>query len=219
MSTSRQKKISQIQHERGISKRRMYEICHSEDSPCIKSSDKGRAWWYTTDEALDKWLIRHGMVIALLILLLIPSTKASAGLITGDESLGGFSKAIDDYVARTGHGLVEEDDLHYLSAAMQLENGMNSDECLLLTGSVILNRVECPWYPNSVYEVITQRGQYAAHTVNNLDSVVVTERVRLLAIHLLLTGAKCPSDVVFQAMFPQGRFYKKVDTEYFGRYE
>ena len=153
-----------------------------------------------------------------LIFSLAIGTKAEAGLITGDEALGGMSKAIDDYYQRTGKGPVDMNDLRLLSAAMELENGCNSDECLLLTGSVILNRAYyCSWCPDSIEGVLRQNGQYSKHTVDNLATVKVPERVRLLAIHLLIRGPYGPNDMVYQAMFPQGTVYKKVDTEYFGR--
>ena len=106
---------------------------------------------------------------------------------------------------------------------MQLENGMNSDRCLLLTGSVILNRAySCKWAPNTILGVIRQgynsKGaqQYASHTVENIDTVKVPDRVKQLAMQLLIYGPICPANVVYQSMFMQGSgLYEKVDTEYF----
>lgn len=138
-------------------------------------------------------------------------------MINGSEALGGMSAAMEHYL-ETHDTIIVQEDLDLLSAAMELENGMNSDECLLLTGSVILNRAYyCEWAPDSIEEVILQKGQYAEHTVANLYTVKVSDRVRRLALHLLICGPKGPPDLIYQAMFPQGEFYRKVDTEYFGR--
>ena len=117
---------------------------------------------------------------------------------------------------------VNESDLNLLSACMQLENGSNGDRCLLLTGSVVLNRAYyCSWCPNTIEGVLYQKGQYASHTVKNLKTVVVPERTRILAKFLLIYGPICPSNVVFQSQQKNlGRgHYDVIDTpdgpEYF----
>lgn len=158
---------------------------------------------------------------ALLVMAGAP-TQASADTINREISLGGFSKALNDFYDRGGQ-LYDPEDLRVLAAAMQLENGMNSDRCLLLTGSVILNRAySCKWAPNTILGVIRQgynsKGaqQYASHTVENIDTVKVPDRVKQLAMQLLIYGPICPANVVYQSMFMQGSgLYEKVDTEYF----
>lgn len=95
---------------------------------------------------------------------------------------------------------VDEKDWNLLSAGMQLENGNNGDRCLLLTGSVVLNRVYyCSWCPDTVEGVLYQKGQYAKPTVDNLKTVKVPERTRLLAKFLLIYGPICPSNVIYQS--------------------
>lgn len=160
-------------------------------------------------------------LIAMFFLMSAFSTthKASAGVVTGETPLGGFSKAIDEYIERNGE-LVNEHDLDILSATMELENGCNSDLCLLLTGSVVLNRTKREWYPDTIEEVVTQNygkngQQYASHTVENLYTVRVSERVRKLALHLLLCGP-IDTEIVFQSMYPNlGKVKYVVDGEYF----
>ena len=119
-------------------------------------------------------------------------------------------------------GDVNHHDWNLLSACMMLENGNNGDECLLLTGSVVVNRAwYCSWCPSTIEEVLYQKGQYASHTVNNLETVLVPEHIKLLAKYLLLYGPICPKDVVFQSQQKNlGRkHYKVIDTpdgpEYF----
>lgn len=91
-------------------------------------------------------------------------------------------------------------DLHLLGACMQLENGNNGDKCLLLTGSVVLNRVYyCSWCPDTVEGVLYQKGQYAKPTVDNLETVLVNEHITLLAKYLLIYGPICPKNVMFQS--------------------
>ena len=97
-------------------------------------------------------------------------------------------------------GEVNSRDLDLLSACMQLENGNNGDRCLLLTGSVVLNRRDyVSWCPNTVEGVLYQKGQYARDTVNRLEKVIATEHIRLLAKYLLIYGPICPKNVIYQS--------------------
>lgn len=107
------------------------------------------------------------------------------------------------------------DDILLLAAAMELENGCNSDLCLMLTGSVILNRVEHPRYPNTIYGVLHQKGQYAEWTLRYLDTVKVSERTMCLALKLAMCGS-LDTEIIFQSMHPElGHVKYKVDTDYF----
>lgn len=117
--------------------------------------------------------------------------------------------------AARAQAVLSVEDILLMAAAMELENGMNSDLCLLYTGSVILNRVNSPDWPNSVRGVLYQRGQYAQVTLDRLYSVKVTERVMCLALKLATCGP-LDDEIVFQSMHPElGRVKYKVDTDYF----
>lgn len=120
-----------------------------------------------------------------------------------------------------GNNIYNEHDLEILSATMQLENGSNSDECLLLTGSVVLNRVVSnDWFANTVEGVIlqgygTSYQQYASKTVKNLYKITVTSRVRNLALRLIIFGSK-DTQIIFQSQYPSlGEVKYIVDGEYF----
>jgi len=106
-------------------------------------------------------------------------------------------------------------EIKLLAAAMELENGCNSDLCLMLTGSVILNRVLSPEWPNTVYGVLHQKGQYAEWTLRHLDTVKVSERTMCLALKLAMCGS-VDTEIIFQSMHPElGKVKYHVDTDYF----
>ena len=122
---------------------------------------------------------------------------------------------------RSAEAAVEEDpifsveDIQLLAAAMELENGMNSDWCVILTGTVILNRVRHPRFPDTIKGVLFQKGQYARHTVENLYKVKVSDRVMSLALRVA-THRPVDTEIIFQSMYPHlGKVKYKVDTEYF----
>ena len=137
--------------------------------------------------------------------------------ITDSFALGGISAVMEQAPQQfTKH------DLDILAAVMELENGCNSDKCLLWTGSVLMNRaMYCKWCPDTLEECVlqgygTKSQQYASHTVENLYTVEVSERVRQLAIQLLMWGQVAPPEYVFQSMFPTlGNNIIKIDTDYF----
>ena len=102
-----------------------------------------------------------------------------------------------------------------MAKVMQLENGNNSDLCVLLTGSVILNRRNSPEWPNTIQGVIYQKGQYADWTLRHLPTVKITERVMSLALKLVTHGT-LDEEIIFQSMHPElGHVKYKVDTDYF----
>lgn len=92
--------------------------------------------------------------------------------------------------------------LQCLSGSMDCENGSNGDECLLLTGSVALNRRNSSrWKGSTVEEVIMayESGwQYAKSTRDAFRTRKAPEHTVLLAKYLLLYGPICPENVVYQ---------------------
>jgi len=111
---------------------------------------------------------------------------------------------------------VDKDDLQYLAGAMQIENGDNGDECLLLTGSVILNRLNSSkWNGNTIEEVIMAKDggywQYASVTRKGFKTKKVTKRTKMLAKYLLIFGPICPENVVYQGQRSTGSGeYKRI---------
>ena len=139
--------------------------------------------------------------------------KASAAVIGIDDSL------IDPgEVAR--HVLAEKSDLELweielMVTAMELENGMNSDLCLLYTGSVILNRTKAGWCPDTIEGVLLQAGQYADATVKRLYTKRASDRVFALAVRLAIYGS-LDEELIFQSMQPHlGKVKYVIDGEYF----
>lgn len=135
------------------------------------------------------------MICALLIFVTLPA-KAAGSCGTGAEML-------------------TVDEILLMAKVMELENGCNSDRCLLLTGSVILNRRNSPEWPDTVQGVIYQRGQYADWTLRHIPTVKVSGRVMALALKLATCGT-LDHEIIFQSMHPElGRVKYHVDTEYF----
>ena len=137
-------------------------------------------------------------IVAVYTLLYVSPAQAS-------ESLAGYGSEEDPPYSA--------DDFYELSHVIQAEAGYCEREMMIGVGSVVLNRVKHEAFPNTVYEVIHQPGQYS--TVSFLDSQVPTALVEEVTDYLLRNGSEYPADVLYQANFPQGSaIYLTLSTSY-----
>ena len=99
-------------------------------------------------------------------------------------------------------------DLYELSHILAQEVGSDwiPDWVILAAGEVILNRVQSEHYPNTIYGVVHDPGQYSGASDAGFYEIQPTERVVRLASSLLDGTGRVfnNSAVVFQAEFPQG---------------
>lgn len=111
-----------------------------------------------------------------------------------------------------------DEDLYLLAHIINAEAGgatYVSDQCVFGVGSVVLNRVKDPRFPNTIRDVLWQPGQY----YNGWNGAITKEpsdRSWQIAAELLEQGSIFPPEVVWQANFPQGHgVYLYTDTMYF----
>lgn len=97
-----------------------------------------------------------------------------------------------------------DSELDLLAHLIYSENGTEGELCMMYTGSVVLNRMKHEYFPDTMYDVIYQKGQYAvtwgAKAINKTPSDEAYE----IAERLLKYGSVLPDNVVFQAEFSQG---------------
>lgn len=112
-----------------------------------------------------------------------------------------------------------ENDLYVLSHVILAEAGNYSEELQIGVGSVVLNRVADERFPDTIEEVVFQKGQYACTWDGNYYKEPSEEAIAV-ATYLLENGSQYPEYVIFQAEFTQGdRVYKQVGNTYFCYYE
>lgn len=124
-----------------------------------------------------------------------------------------------------------EQELEMLALVIYQEAGGDaaSDECRQMVGEVVLNRMADPRYPDTLYEVLTQYGQYGRLHWTGLvwpkradlpQEAHAVERAWHIAA-VLLTGSVerlLPEDVIFQSEYVQGtEIVAEVDGFYFCR--
>lgn len=119
-----------------------------------------------------------------------------------------------------------DDDLYYLAAAVCCEAGGESEEIQLLVANVVINRVNSPLFPNTIYGVLTQYKQYGMMwkygvsfpTWANQNTI---DHCYAIAKRILDGERVCPENVLFQAEFVQGSgiFKQFGDKFYFCYYD
>lgn len=87
----------------------------------------------------------------------------------------------------SGSEFYNKDDLYWLSHIIYAESGNQPLEGKIAVGNVVLNRVEDPIFPNSIYGVIFQKNQFSP--VKNGTINLTPNEESVLAAKLCLDGA------------------------------
>ena len=114
------------------------------------------------------------------------------------------------------------DDLYLLAKLICAEAGSDwlSDDFRLCVGEVVLNRVESPEFPDSISEVVYQKGQYASAGTAAFASLVPSQVCVDAALRLLQGERKMAPSVVFQSDHEQGEIFsmytdRRLGTTFF----
>lgn len=111
--------------------------------------------------------------------------------------------------------LTNEEEISLLARLITAETGGTDEYLSYLTGSVVINRMNNPSFPSTVFGVIYQEGQYEC-TWNGHIYRPYTDLAWEIAEELLTYGTTIPENVLFQSEFLQGNgVYQKVGNAYF----
>lgn len=129
---------------------------------------------------------------------------------------------IDASAAEPDPGKISFDDLYLLSKVICYEAGSDwlTDEFRICVGEVIMNRVASPEYPDSIHDVIYQKGQYACVNSSRFAGLVPTKECIDAALRLLCGERRMVPSVVFQSNDLQGEPFtmytdRRLGTTYF----
>lgn len=108
-----------------------------------------------------------------------------------------------------------EEELYIMAHLLAGEAQSSSDEEQRYVGSVVLNRVKHPSFPNTIKGVVFQRGQYSCTWDGNYNRTP-TDRNWANAKYLLENGSVFPDNVVWQSKARQGKgVYLKTSAHYY----
>lgn len=110
----------------------------------------------------------------------------------------------------------EQEDLDIVARVVMGEAGACPREHQIAVAAVVVNRVSSPLFPNSVREVVAQKGQYTTAYLTGFER---TNYASYEAAKIALDGnANVPPDVYWQAEFPQGKevwWQSDIDTGWY----
>ena len=111
-----------------------------------------------------------------------------------------------------------EEDLLWLSRIIEVEARGGSVDKKTAVGNVVINRVKSSQFPNTIYEVIFQKGQFPPAYKSGFTSVVPSE-TSVTAAKRALMGVEIAKDCLFFNYIPFARksadFYKLIEGDYF----
>lgn len=129
--------------------------------------------------------------------------------------VAGVSICKKDAQAKEYVGQDREDAIYLLSHIIMGEAESGSWELKIGVGSVVLNRVNDDRFPNTIEEVIFQKGQYAP-TWDGRYYLEPNEECVKAAEYLVENGTQYPDDIIWQAEFKQGAYvYEQIEGMYF----
>ena len=148
---------------------------------------------------------------------------AAAGDVEAGRSAEEKRNAVRDAsAAEPDPGKISFDDLYLLSKVICYEAGSDwlTDEFRICVGEVIMNRVASPEYPDSIHDVIYQKGQYACVNSARFAGLVPTKECIDAALRLLCGERRMVPSVVFQSNDLQGEPFtmytdRRLGTTYF----
>lgn len=147
---------------------------------------------------------------------LMVEAAVTGDVVQGREAAELRNEKID--VWGRGYTKIDFDDLYLLAKVMYAEAGSDwlTDEHQRLVGSVVLNRVVSPEFPNTMLEVLNQPGQYYGANSAYFNSLLPDERTVLNALFLLEHGSIAPASVVFQSNYSSlgSGVYKSIPDAY-----
>ena len=124
-------------------------------------------------------------------------------------------------IAQCEYTYYDENDLMLLARIVENESGSNwcTDEHQKAVASVVMNRVNDPRFPDSIYGVISQGWngecpiQYAVGSAERFFGIVPSERAIQNAAYVLENCSTVP-EAVWQAQFVQGEILAVFETDY-----
>lgn len=122
-------------------------------------------------------------------------------------------------LAAGGEGeAVSFDDLYLLARVIDSMAGSDwlTDEFRLCVGEVVLNRVASPEFPDTLHDVLYQRGQYSVVHTARFASLAPSRDCVDAALRLLQGERRMVPSVVYQADYIQGELFTMVSDRRLG---
>jgi len=138
-------------------------------------------------------------------------TEMEEAAVSGSVSAGHAAEAAREAVLASGGAgePVAFDDLYLLARVIDAMAGSDwlTEDFRMAVGEVVLNRVASPEFPNTLREVVYQRGQYTVVNTARFSALVPRRECVEVAARLLQGERRMVPAVVYQADYLQGELF------------
>ena len=155
-----------------------------------------------TDEGLDirvrvgdQYIQANGRCLYVLNGIIAQNGRVLVPVRTIAQAMGGWvswSGVVEVYSGESaiisGESYYNSDSLYWLSRIISAESGNQSLDGKLAVGTVIMNRVESPLFPNTIYDVIFAPNQFSPASNGSINREPNAESV--VAAKLILEGVR-----------------------------
>ena len=110
------------------------------------------------------------------------------------------------------------DDLYLLAKIIYADAGSDwlTDEFRMCVGEVVMNRVASPEFPNTIYDVIYQKGQYTAVNASSFTAMIPSQECVDIALKLIKGERTMAPSVVYQSNYIQGELFSVYNDWHLG---
>lgn len=134
---------------------------------------------------------------------------------TPDSSDSQNTDTLGNQNADTPEVSADNEEVQLLAKLVNAEAGDASRETQIAVASVILNRVQSDIFPNTIYDVIYQEGQYPPTQSGTFDQAP-NESSLESALYVYQNGSQIPANVLYQSYDVQGSgVWAEMDGNYF----
>ena len=142
-------------------------------------------------QANGRCLYVHNGIIAQNGRVLVPVrtiAQAMGGWVSWSQESGVVEVYSGESAIISGESYYNSDSLYWLSRIISAESGNQSLDGKLAVGTVIMNRVESPLFPNTIYDVIFAPNQFSPASNGSINREPNAESV--VAAKLILEGVR-----------------------------
>ena len=167
--------------------------------------------------------MKRVIIICIMFLILLPVTQTKAKTKrpeptfeeTVETMIREHKVMLDRLIAAWEH---RQEEINLLAEVIYWENWHTDKEHLAAyyTGAVVMNRVKSKAWPNTVKDVLYQKNPIQYSTTSKFFTKEIPAECYEMARDIYKNGTPdVPANVIFQAMRPLGKTWKKVNTDYF----
>lgn len=158
------------------------------------------------------------LTISLLLFMTVFTIKVDASEIKEPKEIQKETSVSTNAISNRWNIQLTTEEIELLGRIVQLECGYDIQESKCATIETIFNRIADTRYPNTLEEVLSQKGQFSTWKNRNINKAIPTADT-YICIHMVLTGQTNILEIDSMKFNnkPIGQSPKKIGAQYYGK--